>query len=311
MSRQSLRSDGSEPKAGHAPPTWDLGLARGLVSCAARKAPPGLADRLEEEWLADLTGRQGAFARIRFGLGCCWATRVIAREFGTAAAAAGSSASGQRVLVAYGGFDFSRVSRRTVALIAIVCLHIGIFYLYLTGFTGISVMSRINPMTGISIVRPTATRPPTPLSPPKLARTIVDTLPTPDVPLKFPADPNTITVHRSPQPNVAPTRLPPTKPMTRVIGGPGAGFPDTEDYYPSEMRRLGETGNTVVSVCVDPRGRLTAAPTIVDSSGIRQIDEGALRLARAGSGHYRPTTENGQAVSACYAFRIKFQLEDQ
>jgi TonB family protein len=99
--------------------------------------------------------------------------------------------------------------------------------------------------------------------------------------------------------------------VTRVTGGPGAGFPDTDDYYPPAARRLGEAGTTIVSVCVDPRGRLTAAPAIVDSSGIRQIDEGALRLARAGSGHYRPTTENGQSVSACYAFRIRFQLEDQ
>jgi TonB family protein len=95
------------------------------------------------------------------------------------------------------------------------------------------------------------------------------------------------------------------------MGGPGAGFPNTEDYYPPAARRLGEVGTSVISVCVDPRGRLTAAPRIVASSGIGQIDEGALRLASAGSGHYRPTTENGRAVAACYAFRIRFQLEDQ
>ncbi|HEY7887761.1 MAG TPA: hypothetical protein VIC29_06000 [Steroidobacteraceae bacterium] len=41
------------------------------------------------------------------------------------------------------------------------------------------------------------------------------------------------------------------------------------------------------------------------------IDQGALRLASAGSGHDRPTTESGQPVSSCYAFRISFRLEDQ
>ena len=127
----------------------------------------------------------------------------------------------------------------------------------------------------------------------------------------IPAEPNASTVTHLPQPNVGPARLPPPRPISRVLGGPGAGFPDTGDYYPPEARRLGEAGSTIVSVCVDPRGRLTAAPTVVDSSGIRLIDEGAIRLAGAGSGHYRPTTENGQPVSSCYAFRISFRLEDQ
>jgi TonB family protein len=312
MSGQSLPGDGSERKALHAAAPWDLALSGRLVSCAARKAPPGLTDRLQEEWLADLMARQGAFSRIRFALGCCWATRVIAREFGAAAATTGSSASGQRLLVAHGGYDFSRVSRRTVALIAIVCLHIAILYVYLTGVGGILVVNPTHPLTGHFIVEPTNRAPqPTRLPPPSLARTVVESLPTPDLTFKLPADPDAITVPHSPRPDVAPVRLPPSKAVTRVTGGPGAGFPDTDDYYPPAARRLGEAGTTIVSVCVDPRGRLTAAPAIVDSSGIRQIDEGALRLARAGSGHYRPTTENGQSVSACYAFRIRFQLEDQ
>jgi TonB family protein len=96
-----------------------------------------------------------------------------------------------------------------------------------------------------------------------------------------------------------------------VTGGPRAGFPNTDDYYPPEARRLDETGTSVVSVCVDPRGRLTAAPALVTSSGVGQIDEGALRLAKAGSGHYRPTTEDGRPVSSCYSFRVRFELQDQ
>ena len=301
MSGQSLRS---------ASATWDLSLGRRLVGCAARKAPPSLAERLEEEWLADLMTRQGAFARIRFGLGCCWATRVIAREFGVAAAAAGSSASGQRLLVAYGGHDFSRVSRRTIALIAIVGLHVVVFYAYLSGLDQRVVPTPTGWLNYIPVIAPArAPRTPPPLPPPTFERPLVNT-PTPLVRFNFPADPAAITVAHSLQPTVVPAAPPPPKPV-RVMGGPGAGFPDTEDYYPPAARRLGEAGATVVSVCVDASGRLTAAPTVVDSSGVGLIDQGALRLARAGSGHYRPTTENGQPVSACYAFRIRFQLEDQ
>jgi TonB family protein len=289
---------------------WDVSLARYLVSRAARKVPPGLAERLEEEWHADLMTRRGAFSRIGFGLGCCWATRVIAREFGAAAAAAGSSASGERLLVGYGGFNLSGFSRRTTAIIVIVCLHAGIFYLYLTGFTRTMVVNPADPLNGRFIVQPLQRVQPRPLLPPTIAPTIVDSVPLPDPRFKMLAAPTAITVPRLPQP-IGPVPPTPPKSIGRVMGGPGAGFPDTEDYYPPGARRLGETGTSVVSVCVDPRGRLAAAPTLVASSGVGQIDEGALRLAKAGSGHYRPTTEDGRPVSSCYAFRITFQLADQ
>jgi len=281
------------------------------VRCAARKAPSGLSARLEEEWLADLTARQGEFSRIRFGLGCCWATRVIAREFGAAAATAGSSASGQRLLVAYGEYDFSRFSRRTLALVAIVVLHVAILYAYLSGATQRIVDSTSPPINGAVLVDHRTFHRPEPPPPPKLTVPTVDSPPTPRIPLNFPADPRMISVSRTTLPDVPPTALQSSRPVERVTGGPGAGFPDTEDYYPPAARRLGEAGAAAVRVCVDSNGRLTADPAIVQSSGIARIDGGALRLARAGSGHYRPTTENGRPVSSCYAFRVRFQLEDE
>ena len=288
---------------------WDLSLARYLVARAARKAPPGLAGRLEEEWLADLMARRSAFSRIGFGLGCCWATRVIAREFGVAAAAGGSAASGERLLVGYGGFSLSGFSRRTTAIIVIVGVHLGIFYLYLTGFTRTVVTNPADPIKAHWIVEQRERLRPTPLLPPAIATTTVDRVPLPDMKFAVPADPTTITVARGP--DLTGPAQPPPGAIVRVIGGPGAGFPTTEDYYPSVARRMEETGTAVVSVCVDPRGRLTAAPTLVRSSGVGEIDDGALRLAKAGSGHYRPTTEDGRPVSSCYAFRVRFQLADQ
>lgn len=289
--------------------SWDLSLARRLIGFAARRAPPDLTPRLQEEWLADLLVRKEALARIRFGLGCCWATRIIVREFGVAAAAGGSSASGQRLLVGYGGHDFSRFSRRSTALLVIVCLHAAAFYAYTSGLA-----QRVVPMSpawihGIEIApQPRVPHVPPPLPKPTFTPATVDSPPTPLVDLAFPSDPSAISVVRSPRSHPAP---PPVRPVTRVSGGPGAGFPDSEDYYPPSIRRLGESGATVVGVCVDPRGRLTAAPVVAASSGIRLLDQGALRLATAGSGHYRPTTENGRPVSSCYAFRVRFRLEDQ
>ncbi|HEV2284479.1 MAG TPA: energy transducer TonB [Steroidobacteraceae bacterium] len=98
--------------------------------------------------------------------------------------------------------------------------------------------------------------------------------------------------------------------VQRVVGGPGRGFPNTADYYPAQAIRMNEQGGASVSVCVNEAGLLTSAPAIAQSSGSARLDAGALKLARAGSGHYRPTTEGGRPVSACYAFRIRFTLPD-
>lgn len=312
MSGQSLRNEQPARTDRHTRAAWDQALALYLVRRAARKAPSGLTERLEEEWLADLMGRRGAFSRIRFGLGCCWATRVIAREFGViAAAAAAGSASGQPLLVAHGGHDFSWLSRRTIALIAIVFLHAAVFFAYLSGLTRQIVDQPAPPIDGAVYLehRPPHTLKPLPA--PTLATARLESLPTPLFPLNLAPDSKTIAAPRDPLPPVPTTPQQAAKPVNRVLGGPGAGFPNTGDYYPAMARRLGEAGATAVQVCVDPNGRLTANPAIVRSSGINRLDEGALRLARAGSGHYRPTTENGRPVSSCYAFRVRFQLEGE
>jgi TonB family protein len=286
----------------------DRSLAGFLVRCAAHKAPPGLAARLQEEWLADLAARRGALAQLRFGLGCCWATRVIARDFGSAAAAAGGAAAGQRLLAAYGGNELHRFSRRTTAMIAIVCFHAGVFYIYLNDFSRPAAVEPVSPahVTFISKQRPAPA--PTLLPRPRMTATTVD-LPKQQCLFDLPADAHVITVLPAPAtPASVPRAVPP--PMTLLVGGPGAGFPDTGNYYPAAARRLDETGAAAVRVCVGPDGRLTADPTIVQTSRYALLDQGALRLARAGSGHYRPSTENGRPVAACYAFRVRFRLDE-
>jgi TonB family protein len=101
---------------------------------------------------------------------------------------------------------------------------------------------------------------------------------------------------------------PPPAAVKRVQGGPGTGFPSTQDFYPSIAIFRGEQGSATVGACVDGMGRLTSEPKIIQSTGSSRLDDGALKLARAGSGHYRATTEDGQPVNSCYSFRIRFEL---
>jgi hypothetical protein len=63
-----------------------------LIRYAAGRMPPGLAERLEEEWIADLAEQRGALSRVHFALGCWWAQEVMAQAphlYGARLSAAG------------------------------------------------------------------------------------------------------------------------------------------------------------------------------------------------------------------------------
>jgi hypothetical protein len=61
-------------------------------------------------------------------------------------------------------------------------------------------------------------------------------------------------------------------------------------------------------VCADQAGRLSQDPTIVHSSGDPGLDQAAVRIAKSGSGNYRPAeTLNGKPVSGCAQLSIRFE----
>ena len=287
-------------------PGWSEGLTRWLIQHAARSAPPALSERLEEEWLADLAERRGALARLRFGVGCCWATRVIAHEYSAPKVLATISATGNKVMNAYAQQDYSLFSRRTLAFVLIVGVH-GVLILVLAnglahGFAKvIPTGMEFGWVPEVPKTQPPPLPPPPKFSPPQIH------IPPPEVPVTYPPeDPGVIqavtaaTVEPFPPPSAPPHTV------SRIQGGPGKAFPNTEDFYPPDAIRDGVTGVATVRSCVDDKGRLTAAPTLAQTSGSASLDAGALRLARAGSGRYRATTEDGRPVLSCYEFRIRF-----
>jgi TonB family protein len=283
---------------------WVEALVRRLIQHAARNAPPSLSQRLEEEWLADLAARHGQMARLRLAIGCCWATRVITHEHVAPNVPATSPTTGNRIMTAYVQHDPSFVSRRTAAVLLIVCLHCVLIYFLATGLAH-KMAAVIPPLMQVGVLDkvPEHRQPPPPPQP-TLAPTRLE-VPEPDLTVDVPPDGNTIR-----EPVIQESPPSPPKVLNRVLGGPGKGFPTTDDYYPSASRRLGEKGIASVRVCVDPNGLLTAEPMIAQSSGSARLDEGAVKLAKAGSGHYRATTEDGRPVNSCYPFRIRFELRD-
>jgi outer membrane biosynthesis protein TonB len=69
-------------------------------------------------------------------------------------------------------------------------------------------------------------------------------------------------------------------------------------------------GRAVVCACTDASGTLTRDPLIVESTGRAAMDAAAIKLAQSGSGHYKPSTENGKPVAGCFKFAIEFKLTD-
>jgi TonB family protein len=286
---------------------WIEGFVRRLIQRAARNAPPCLSQRLEEEWLADLAARRGQMSRLRLALGCCWATRVITREHLAANVPATASATGNKIMTAYAQYDSSFVPRRTTAVVLIVCLHAVLIYSLATGLVH-KMAAVIPPLMQVGVTEDVpAHHPPPPPPQPNLAPTRLE-VPEPSFTVDVPSDADTIRGALLEQPQPPPPS--PPRVMKRVPGGPGKGFPNTDDYYPPAAIRMGEKGIASVRVCVDGNGRLSADPTIARSSGSARLDEGAVRLAKAGSGHYRATAEDGRPVSSCFPFLIRFDFRD-
>jgi TonB family protein len=244
-------------------------------------------------------------------MGCCWASLVIVHEFARNRVPATSASVSSGGVVTLTERNFSYFSLRSATLFLIAGLHAALFYGMITILSH-TPGSKPPPARLVNQVLSSEPRVIEPLPPQTIEGTKV-TVPTPETPpmpqietggVQVEYNENTVVPELRPQPRETPTHI-----VSRVAGGPGTGFPETSDYYPASEIRAGNEGVSTVSVCVDPRGRLTSGPTIEKSSGYVRLDEAAVKLARAGSGHYRANTEDGQPVNSCYPFGIRFQLK--
>jgi protein TonB len=287
---------------------WAHSLACRLIGHAARSAPPSLSERLEEEWLADLADQPGQFAGLRFAIGCCWATYIITREHCAVNRPVATSTTGSKTMTLEPHNDFSFFPQRTSALFLVVGLHVLLIYAFASGLAS-RVIELIPPAMQTVVLQESRPHDPPPVLPLPSRPRLQDIDPPVQPAIVVPPETSTCC-----EPPIVAPLSPPSPPahrsVIRVQGGAGKGFPNTDDFYPPSAIRLGQQGIATVQVCVNDKGALTSEPTLAQSSGVASIDAGALRLARAGSGHYRPNTEDGLPVSSCYAVPIRFVLRN-
>jgi protein TonB len=206
--------------------------------------------------------------------------------------------------------DSQFFTRRAVVLALIIGLHVFIIWAFASGLARRAIEAIAPPLQTDIVEEVQKHDEPPPPPPPQMERPPVE-IPPPEVSIDLPVETQSTAIQDvtdKPVPK-APPPPPPPKPVNRIPAGIGKGFPNSDDYYPAASRRMNETGAVTVHSCFGRDGKLTEEPTVLQSSGSPRLDDGALKLAKAGSGHYKPATEDGQAVAnSCYNFKVVFVL---
>jgi protein TonB len=205
--------------------------------------------------------------------------------------------------------DSQFFSRRLLVLVIIVLFHVLLIWALANGLAHHIVELLAPPLQTQIIEEVKKQDQPPPPPPPTLERPPVEIPPT-DIAIDVPVETQTTAITnvtdkpvvRAAPPPPAPPAIPSTSPKA------GRGFPNSEDYYPPASRRLNEEGSPVVRICLDPKGRVEGEPTVQTSSGSPRLDDGAVKLAKAASGHFVPGTQNGQPVSMCFPLKITFKM---
>jgi protein TonB len=208
-------------------------------------------------------------------------------------------------MAAYLEQDSGFFTRRGMVLVAIILLHLFIFWALATGLAKRAVEMIAPPIQTVIETETHKEAPPPPPPPPTFERPPVEIPPT-DTIVEMPvaqvttAISNTTTQHVAPAPKAPSAKTPPKIDVKH--------FPNSEDYYPPASKRLGEEGSPTVHVCIGASGKLSEPPTIAQSSGSTRLDEGALNLVKAGARYISPAMEDGKPVDGCIDFRVKFQM---
>lgn len=207
----------------------------------------------------------------------------------------------------YAQQDSGFLSRRAIAFVAIIGLHILAIWAFSNGLlsTGTRFVQTILQTNIVETTKPKDLPPPPP--PVELKERPPVQVVAPDINISVPVDtpPPPITNTTT---QVVPPAPPPKAPV--VIAVPGtpstAVFPATEDYYPPASQRANEEGRPIVHYCVSAAGKITEV-SLKTGSGFDRLDQAAVSLVKAAS-RIKPATSAGKPVDSCKDVAIKFQL---
>ncbi|WP_454764425.1 energy transducer TonB [Cupriavidus campinensis] len=204
--------------------------------------------------------------------------------------------------------------------VAVLLFHVGLLYLIQSGLgrklteavIAPEIIARIIPMEPPR--QPPAPEPPKPQpqTPPKQVK-VVTPRPTPQ-PMPQPVaslPPSPTAIEAPPAPPAPPAPAEPPSPPAQANAAPRAvgigeiACSSPQVAYPSQSRRMGETGKAVVRLTTDESGRVIKT-AVVTSSGSSRLDQAAVDAVQRM--RCKPYMDNGRAVAVTAQQPINFEL---
>jgi len=208
--------------------------------------------------------------------------------------------------------------------IAVLLFHAGLLYLIQSGLArklteaviAPEIIARIIPMEPPQQQPAPEPPKPQPPTPPKQVK-VVTPRPTPPQPQPTPTPvaslpPSPTAIEAPPAPPAPPAPAPepaapaaPANSAPRAVGIGEIACSPPQVTYPSQSRRMGETGKAVVRLTTDETGRVVKT-SVVTSSGSTRLDTAAVNAVQAM--RCKPYLENGRAVAVTAQQPINFEL---
>jgi periplasmic protein TonB len=206
--------------------------------------------------------------------------------------------------------DASFFSRRGLAFIAIVAVHVGFFWALNSGLSHKIVTKVFGPLETNMIEEQVVQEEEPPPPPPKIEQP-PPYVPPPEVSIELPteAPPATaITTATNVRPVAPPVAAPPAPKPVAVKPRIDPKRPPSQPEYPPTSRRLGEAGTVTLEILVLENGRVGDA-RVVKSSGFPRLDEAAVREVKR-TWRLVPGTENGKPAQMWHQINVTFRLTD-
>jgi periplasmic protein TonB len=216
------------------------------------------------------------------------------------------------VAYSYSIDDPAKNSKRTLAFVLVVIIHVLFFWILASGLGAKIVETVVGPVeTKIIEELPKDDKEPPP--PPPDIEEPPPYVPPPEVSVDIAVDTSNSTAitNTTTERPVAPP--PPPKPAAPAsVRTPpstqGKGARITQPEYPPASRRAGEAGTVQLKCYVKEDGRCSEI-AVVKSSGFDKLDEAAVKEVQR-NWKFVPAKEDGKPVAAWHTFAVTFRLTD-
>jgi protein TonB len=193
-------------------------------------------------------------------------------------------------------------SRRTVALIVVGVLHVGLIFAIIAGLKA-GLIQKIPDELVAEVVKPKDEVKPPPPPPPDLQKPPPPFVPPPEINIATDAPATNAITAVQPNVQTPPPVVQPTITPSKAVGRTH----DCQSYYPALSSRLGEQGNVMVRYDVGVDGSISNV-AVVKSSGSERLDAAAVNCV---SSRWRNTPAmqgNTPVASPDHQAIIQFQL---